>query len=70
MTMQAMPMTASVRSGELQALSLDFSSTPPTASGIVARMIHTKKRKFQSAKSRRRTAPITPSPRPRTSAQK
>ena len=69
MTTQASPITVSDRNGEPQALSFEESAKPKTPLGIVASMIQTKNRKFQSAKSRRLTAAIVPCARPRTSAQ-
>ena len=65
-----MPITGRLRNGVSQALSKGASKTPEITIGSVASTIHIAKRKFQSLKSRRTTAPIEPNARPRTSFQK
>ena len=65
-----MPMTGKLRSGESQVLSVFDMRTPAITIGSVARTIQIAKRRFQSRKSRRTTAPIEPNTSPRTSLQK
>ncbi len=54
--MQAMPMTGRLRSEVPHAFRREDKAAPAITMGIVARMIHTAKRKPQALKSRRTTA--------------